>query len=498
MARLVGIAAVYLAACRVMLAPICNFAALSTATYEGDVRLVVWALAWDNRALTSRLPLFDANIFYPTPAALAYGEHFAGISLFSLPVFVLTHNPVLAYNIVWLLSYLLSAAAVHYVTWRLTRDHLAALVSGLSYAFCFYRMHHGHGHLHLLWGFWIPISLVAMERWVATLSWRRLWLLVAILALQALSSWYQAVMIFVADAALLAWLTIIEPALDRSWSEWTWSRTRRLLGQSLAGAAVALVAVWPFARHYRVLASGGPAEAAAASADLTSLLMPPENTWLGQALLRAGVSGPRWIWGEQTVYLGWTTILLAGIGAALAIVGQAGWPRRFRFFILLGIVAAALASGPSAAEIADKQWHWSALGLLVRIPGADLFRAPARFAALLTLALSALAGAACAGAHSRFGNVGRWATVLVIPILLAESFVLNLPSGLPRPFPVPLVERAAAALPDGPLVRFPTTPRARRGSRSPTISSFRRVTGFRSSTATRERSHRASPNACSA
>ncbi len=454
-ARLAGIAAVYVVACRVMLAPICNFGALSSATYEGDVRLVVWALAWDNHAMLSRLPLFSANIFYPTPASLAYGEHFVGISLFSLPVFVLTHNPVLAYNVVWILSYVLSAAAAHYLTWRLTRDHLAALVSGLTYAFCFYRMHHGHGHLHLLWGFWIPISLIVMERWIATRSWRQLGLLVTILALQALSSWYQAVMIVVADAVLMVWLTIIEPALDRRWNQWTWPRVTKLLAQAVAGGAVALAAVWPFARHYRVLASGGPAEAAAASADLTAFLMPPENTVLGQWLLRGGVTGPRWIWGELTVYLGWTTLMLACVGAAAAIIGRAEWLRRFRFFILLGVVAAALAFGPSAAELGDNQWHWSAFGMLTRIPGVELFRAPARFAALLTLALSALAGAACARLHERFGPIARWATALAIPVLLAESYVVNFPTGPPKPFPVPMIYRAVATLPSGPLVSLP-------------------------------------------
>src|SRR5262245_61187247 len=115
-----------------MLAPIFNFGAVSSATYEGDARLVAWALAWDNHAVASGLPLFDANIFHPAASALAYGEHFFGISVFSLPVFLLSHNPVLAYNVVWLLSYLLSGAAVHVLTWRLTRDHLAALVSGLT------------------------------------------------------------------------------------------------------------------------------------------------------------------------------------------------------------------------------------------------------------------------------------------------------------------------------------------------------------------------------
>src|SRR5262245_47677412 len=90
-----AVAAVYVIACRLMLAPICNFGALASSIYGGDARLVAWALAWDNHALLTRVSLFDANIFFPARNALAYGEHFFGISLFSLPVYVLTHNAAL-------------------------------------------------------------------------------------------------------------------------------------------------------------------------------------------------------------------------------------------------------------------------------------------------------------------------------------------------------------------------------------------------------------------
>lgn len=98
--RIVAVAAVYLVACRVMLAPICNFGALGSSTYQGDARLVACALAWDNHAVVTRASLFDANIFFPAQNALAYGEHFFGISRFSLPVYVLTHNAALGYNLV--------------------------------------------------------------------------------------------------------------------------------------------------------------------------------------------------------------------------------------------------------------------------------------------------------------------------------------------------------------------------------------------------------------
>src|SRR5262245_62250641 len=52
---------------------------------QGDVQLNSWILAWDAHAIgTGNVRgLFDANIFYPEPNALAYSEHMLGV----LPVF---------------------------------------------------------------------------------------------------------------------------------------------------------------------------------------------------------------------------------------------------------------------------------------------------------------------------------------------------------------------------------------------------------------------------
>ena len=59
-----------------MLAPIFNFGAMATASFGGDARLIIWTLAWDNHAILDRVPsFFDANIFHPSPNALAYSEH---------------------------------------------------------------------------------------------------------------------------------------------------------------------------------------------------------------------------------------------------------------------------------------------------------------------------------------------------------------------------------------------------------------------------------------
>jgi len=461
-----AIAVVYVLACRIMLAPICNFGSLGTASYEGDARAFIWVLAWDNHALLDRVPsLFDANKLYPLPNALAYGEHLYGISLFTLPIYALTRNPVLAYNLVWLLSYLLAAAAAHLLAWRYTRDHLAATLAGMASAFCFFRMHHGHGHLNLIWSFWIPLSFIAMHRWVARPTWTRLSALVAIVVLQALASWNEAVLIAVADAAFLVWLVAVErpgaggsslgsaPRIRTDAAARAWRS--RLVLQGAAGALVAFSLVWPFARHYFILHGETPAYTSGASADLTGWLVPPENTFIGQWLLAHDIKGPRWIWGEVTVYLGWITLGLAAIGAVVSMRSRDPLERRSRFFIALAVVAAVLALGPSSSEVASGRWGWSPFGVLARVPGFGLFRIPARYSQLLTLALASLAAVACAASHRRFGLPGRVTTVAAMLLMLAEFYVVKFPGGSPQPFAVPPVYKHIATLPPGAVLSLP-------------------------------------------
>lgn len=101
----------------------------------GDARLIVWILSWVSHALTSSgVPLFDANINYPATAQLAGSEHFLASQLVFLPAFTVSGNPVLAANMVALLSYPLAALAMA----RLLAVHGCAgdvaWVFGLAYA----------------------------------------------------------------------------------------------------------------------------------------------------------------------------------------------------------------------------------------------------------------------------------------------------------------------------------------------------------------------------
>ena len=220
-------------------------------------------------------------------------------------------------------------------------------------------------------------------------------------------------------------------------------------------AAVAFALVWPFARHYFILHSESPAFSAAASADLAGWFVPPENTWMGQWLLAHHVKGPRWIWGEVTVYLGWITVGLATAGAAIALRSRDPLVRRSRFFIVLTIIAAVLALGPSASEVASGSFGWSPFGILAHLPGLSLFRIPARYTQLMTLALAVLAATACAAMHRRFGWAGRAATIVLTLALLGEAYVVDFPGGAPQPFAVPQVYKYIATLSPGAVLSLP-------------------------------------------
>jgi hypothetical protein len=443
----------------IMLAPITNYRHLDTATYGSDTRLAVWILAWINHAMLDGASLFDANVFYPARNTLAYAEHLLGVSVFTLPVYALTRNPALAYNVVWVLSYVLCGLATQALAWRITRDHLASFVGAVAYTYCFYRMLHGHAHIQLLWACWTPLSLLILERWWRRPSWSLLLVLWIVVLLQVLTSWYLAVMVLVADVPLVLWLAWRLPARRALWP----GIATQLAAAVAAGAAV----VWPVARHYSFLVEFNGqtrAEAVGNSVALRDLIVPPLNTWLGEWLVHHGSSAPSWIWGEKTLFLGYVTIALAAIGATrlrppheieragTGSEAPAGW---LGYFALLAAVSLALAFGPSARAVATNSFDPSPFGLLTMAPGLALFRVPARFVQLTTLALAVLAAAGAQALHSRFGMRGRAVTLLLIPLMLGEWYIVQFPGGVPQPEHVPAVYRQLAGIPVRAVVSLP-------------------------------------------
>jgi hypothetical protein len=86
-----------------------------------DLRQMVWALSWQTHALmTAPARYFEANIYYPTPHALLYADAGFGALPYFAPTFLLTGNPTLAANVMFLGSVALTATLLHLLVARWT------------------------------------------------------------------------------------------------------------------------------------------------------------------------------------------------------------------------------------------------------------------------------------------------------------------------------------------------------------------------------------------
>ena len=86
-----------------------------------DLRQMVWALSWQTHALlTAPWRYFEANIYHPTAHALLYADAGFGALPYFAPTFLLTGNPALASNLMFLGSVALTAALLHLVVARWT------------------------------------------------------------------------------------------------------------------------------------------------------------------------------------------------------------------------------------------------------------------------------------------------------------------------------------------------------------------------------------------
>ncbi len=169
----------------------------------GDPPSQAWILAWDLHALlTNPAHLYDGNIFYPFHDVLAYQDTLLGVLPLAAPILLATGSPLVAYNVLFLSSFVLCAWGAYLLARLLVGDTRAAFLAGLVYGFSPYRAVHLY-HLNLLCGMWIPFALLSWER--ARRGKPLSWPLVGLFfVLQALSSLYYAAFLAVALTVLLA------------------------------------------------------------------------------------------------------------------------------------------------------------------------------------------------------------------------------------------------------------------------------------------------------
>lgn len=138
----------------------------------GDPLLNAWILAWDasrllrffSGDLSALRDFWNANIFYPEPLTLAYSEHLFAQSVQILPVYALTGNIILSYNLLFLSTFVLSGLGMFLWVREMTGSSVAAFAAGLIYAFAPYRVPQ-FSHVQVLSSQWMPFVLYGLRRY---------------------------------------------------------------------------------------------------------------------------------------------------------------------------------------------------------------------------------------------------------------------------------------------------------------------------------------------
>ena len=376
---------------------------------DPDTELFIWTLAWDTHAFTTRpLAIFDANIFYPYADTLAYSENLIGSGLVAAPVLWMTGNPVLALNLVTLLSIVLCGVGAFVLARRVGAGYPAAIVAGVVFAFApsrFFRI----SQLHLTAVQWIPFTLASLHAYFDTGRARDLRLAAVFFSLQALTSGHGAVFLIVATLAFLAYRLAIGDSLDLA------RRARDLGWIGILALLPAVLVVLPYRDVQAEMGLRRGLENWAPAAQ--SFLASPTHvqTWLISLV-------PGWRINERAsaiLFPGFLPVLLA----CLAFLRRPSKTTTGRdpaiFYALLTLIALLLVSGPPFG-----MWP-----LVYWLPGMNFIRVPSRFMILATLGIAVLAGLGFDRAATLFSR-RRQGLVAVIAISLLVIEFTAIPFGL--------------------------------------------------------------------
>jgi len=354
----------------------------------GDPFLYLWVLGWGMHAvLHDPISLFngrvfDANIFHPALGTLSYSDHLLLQSVALSPIYAVTGDVTLCYNVLLIASLVASALAMHAFVREVVGSSGGAYIAGLVWGFGSFRFAHLL-HIQLQALYFLPLAFLFLHRLMAGRRRRDAVLLGVVLGLQAVSSVYYAV---IGGVGLVCGAIALAIASGRRWNGLL---IRRLVVAGVIGAAIALPLAIVYLRVQQSEGFGRTLYEAGRSAAYASsyLQVPPGNVVYGRTdLLRdhrePATGEPPRTGPERELFPGFSIVLLAALGFWY---GRRADARPIvTAMSTLVVVGFVLSLGPDGIRSVYATLHRYVFGF-------QAIRAPSRFAVLVMFGLATLA-----------------------------------------------------------------------------------------------------------
>ena len=397
----------------------------------------VWGLAWVVRQVgIDPWRLYEANMYWPHAHGLAFTESLLPQALQAAPLFWLGSSPILAHNVVLLLTFPLSGLGLYLLAREIGASPGGAFIGGMGFAFFGFHFEHltqiGVASIQ-----WFPFVLCFFIRSVKTASAASLGALAAFSVLQALSSGYYALLLGV---ALVVSIGFFGAEMRRRGS-----LVRVTFALAVAGLITA-AAAWPY-RELRSLRpfARGRQENVHWSARLGSFLNPGRYS--------RGLLYPQAALDAVSPY---REALSPGLCIALAAMAGFWRGRRdrtARWLLALGVVSAGLALGPELRDLPGRPP--GPFDLVRGLPFFDMIRVPSRFGVVTVLAIDVLAALGFTRLLAARAGRGQAGSLIAGLIVLAELAPQSLSAHL-KPAPEPSgFARWLAQAPRGPVLELP-------------------------------------------
>jgi len=394
---------------------------------KGDTLINLWTLSWGKHSLlTDPANYFNANILYPERLTLAYSEHqYPTVLLFTLLLLVF-RNQVLTYNLIFMLSFILSGYFMYLLVKYITGSRVAGIFSGLFFAFFPYRYHH-LPRSQLLSTYWMPLSILYLFKLYEKPSLRKSLLFSLFTSFSLLASFYLGFQLVLTVAILVIVMSIFR-------QEYLLKKTLHLIISVLVVIVVFLPFVIPYLEVGKQFSDFlRPIETTIAySAEPALFLQYFEYNWLFNKVLKNALSV---ILSPGAGFFPGITVLLLSLIGIISVNSKNKTTSKSNKqlnavrigFIILLFFSVLMALGPVLKGTSLPEIRLPYYYFYKYFPGFKSMRVPSRFVISTMLSLSILSGLGLNWVKNLFKNVKIKKVSIVIPTLfcvlvLVENF----------------------------------------------------------------------------